>query len=1418
MGGAMILIVFCVATLLIPRVRESLLSFALSRARAALPGQLDIGRMSWPSPGSVRFTDVMWTDGADTLLVAAEIACSVALRPLMSHDLTVDDFLARDLTVDIPAIARRFPPGDKTDGDTDKKGGGFLRGGSLPALPSIAIDRMSVTAPRVQLSVSNSINGLVLEAGCDFREGRTPAIRIGRFAARGPDGTWSVDSFAVNVDLANGRAQGEGRGYVSPGQPWFLSVSSSASDSVSIVIAGSDALEPPATAGLNVHAMIERREFTVDSIQVDATIRIPGAAELANLPGLAARAKQLPEFDGATLTARGTVQLRPRFLARFVCDLGEALWIKSGRFQIAYDHNAFSFDDVALEFLDMPIDRLRLQGRFPLEAGEPVSARIVAERSDLSAGIAASVELKPDIDVQLSPIALATSRLDPAQLTLPDHPSRIRFSPATGVLVAENVRIEGAAGNIRVDARFDRTWAGTYDVACRWQQAPEMLFQLLGLSPAGSDSLRARWRRGDRFELRASGSVTGGAARATKTSGSFTLPGPETFVGIRPDSTRPRELGPVKGSFVVTTRRAASGTDIELTADLDSTSWIDSSIVRVRHSNETTHIDTVGIAALGLVAGARGVLAKVVFDVSAHVEVFDSSLARRFVPEAPSARLTANAHVSGTRTQPRVEAVFDASVNDSAYRIPQLAGRLWLDERGPKLSLNAPRGVFATHVAFDSAALDYESADGGKAFLPARVSLNARGHDIGISVSSLVDTAGGLTFDVSEFSLDIARRDLRSTKPFSVRRNSHGLSIDGLHLSGSLGEIRVDGTAGKAATRLECDLGILFPPEPASLDLPEHLWPDRLDAQIRARDREIDASATLAGFSLAHGLRTTLRMTLASHADSLRARVVVADSARSILDAAATLPAAVSLYPPSLVIRDGALSADAVIDEYPVAFYFLRGTLEIPREEVARVRGRISIGGTTVAPVGHATARMSFPGWPKLSEHEVGIDVKLGPWDGSPQGDLLQRALGAFRGAPAGNLVAALSLNEGGREVLFGALSHPMTLSLKPVKAATAESATMNAILKAESFPLGNFDPVLPSGLSVVGTCKIDVVAGGAARDPKVDGTIVASGVEVSVADQVRLVTHGKVGISGTASAPDVRGEITIENGVIQIPEEQKHLHPTHGKALLRPDTTVASAPAESLSAQPVEQPASETAGARGGTADIKILIPSKLYVRGRGLDLELAGNLQVQRKHKRPIVVGELRAMHGSLVLLGRSLKLERGTIAFQGGQEIDPALDVALSTRVNQTNIQILVAGTARKPRTILTSEPYLKESDIMSVLLFGTTFNDLNDSQTDHLQSRSTEMMAALGAAELQKNLSGIDVVSYQGSDATKGNSGTFTFGKYLTSDVLVSYVYAIDDPQASSFVSLDYLLKGSLRLNTVYGKRNQTGLGIGWKRDF
>ena len=100
---------------------------------------------------------------------------------------------------------------------------------------------------------------------------------------------------------------------------------------------------------------------------------------------------------------------------------------------------------------------------------------------------------------------------------------------------------------------------------------------------------------------------------------------------------------------------------------------------------------------------------------------------------------------------------------------------------------------------------------------------------------------------------------------------------------------------------------------------------------------------------------------------------------------------------------------------------------------------------------------------------------------------------------------------------------------------------------------------------------------------------------------------------------------------------------------------------------------------------------------------------------------------------------------------------------------------------------------------------------------MQRRTAEIFASLGAAQLQEigGQLGIDVVTFRSSEGNE--KGEFAFGKYLSPQILLSYVQPLDDA-TSPFVSLDYFLRGQFRIQTMYGQHNQTSIGIGWAKDY
>src|SRR5206468_4809723 len=77
-----------------------------------------------------------------------------------------------------------------------------------------------------------------------------------------------------------------------------------------------------------------------------------------------------------------------------------------------------------------------------------------------------------------------------------------------------------------------------------------------------------------------------------------------------------------------------------------------------------------------------------------------------------------------------------------------------------------------------------------------------------------------------------------------------------------------------------------------------------------------------------------------------------------------------------------------------------------------------------------------------------------------------------------------------------------------------------------------------------------------------------------------------------------------------------------------------------------------------------------------------------------------------GDLMLRGNRYVLEPSTIDFVDPYRIQPRVNLAVSTKVQDYDIRMLLRGPIDQIRTTYTSEPALPPSDIINLLIFGKT----------------------------------------------------------------------------------------------------------------
>ena len=1499
-GGAVIIVLVLVFLLLFPSIRSKALRVGLSHANASLPGSLTVRKASWPSIGTIDLEGIEWIDGSDSLASADRVYMSVELTSFLKRDIRVESAVVEGLSADIPGITARFSQSHERRPEKKKGESVFPRSGSLPFLPSVAVEQIRVTAPAIRVSDATVMNDVTIDAGIDISYGTAPWLRVDTLKVRGPEGTWRIDELTLYIAPDRGVIKSHGKGAVSPSWPAYLSLSPLGRDHFRLILTTSETAASPADVGVDLDLTLAREAVRVRSVSFDGRVRTPGIRELSKDPEFAARVEGLPDLDGLGLGLRGTIVFGEEFKVDLSCVIEKNNWLDSGEFLLKYNQEGLLLDkiviampglslageasinadsvkasaklrvrdtrwaEILLPDVELPeplsatisanaaraaghptvradlsaegdvagfsLDRFHVQSELSLDGAAPSRVVLTTETMGVHVGFAAEILRKPDIAVSVTPIVLREAPFSPSSIVFSsEEAGTIRYSPANKNISFDGVRVTGDFGDLAVDAELDSRRQGLFSLAYRLRTPPAIIARALELSEESNQQFRNDWAIDAPFSVDIEGELALADGPHIAASGTFALPGPRNLALLLPDSAKIDDLGPLAGNFSLSTTPGEQGIDFDTTADLGATEWIDSSAVHVIKRGSVVVIDTAGVAFEGTAVGVSGTVERGVFDVTANVVVSDSKWVRRFSRSVPDVTLRGKAHSRGTPQRPTLDAKVEGSIEGTSYRVPQFTAIVGLDTTRVTAVVRAPRGISTPQLQLDRIDAVLSSIGGRAGIFPVRLSLDAAGEKLALHQSLRADTVGGVSVEVDTLDFTLGGKNLRAQKPFRIRLGSdpQSISIEDVDLAGTLGTVRMFGSLRPDSSNVSGAVTITLPEEPPPALTRPHLWPKRLDLEFKAKGtHDVAARLDVRGFMLVDQSRPTLHVEISGDADGIAGAFSVADSSGEIVSSHGRFPASVRIYPPSLILRDGPISFDALLNRLPAVTRVISLAGKIPRDEIIRIGGHVAAGGTAASPTGFASLSFEFTDWPKMSQYRAEFEAGMG----APTCvDSLEKQHGAsvspelkaaWEEEGGRGLAALLRLEREGRTVLTARARYPLHLSLHPPVVGTREGGRVDVRVESDEIPLADFDPLLPLNIGLGGLVTVKITGSGPPEDIALDGALKTEGVEVSVAQTARLVAKSDIRLSGSSRRPTIKGEVEITSGVIRVPDMPKDLHALDGKALLSRDSLAVAGrdTAAAVEAEP-DRPDQKEERRIEPDIDVSIHIPSGFWIRGKGLDVEFSGDLQVKQKAGKPIITGELRALRGNLVVLGRTLDLERGTVTFYGGDEVDPSLDIVLKTDVDGNKIQILLAGTVQKPQVSMTSEPDMSETDIMAVLLFGRTFNDLDDDQADLVRQRSAEMIASLGAAKLQKELGGqlgVDIVTVK-SIGKDNESTALSFGKYLDARTLLSYAYSLDS-EARSFVSLEYFLKGRFVIESTYDNEGIGSLGAGWSKDY
>jgi translocation and assembly module TamB len=236
-------------------------------------------------------------------------------------------------------------------------------------------------------------------------------------------------------------------------------------------------------------------------------------------------------------------------------------------------------------------------------------------------------------------------------------------------------------------------------------------------------------------------------------------------------------------------------------------------------------------------------------------------------------------------------------------------------------------------------------------------------------------------------------------------------------------------------------------------------------------------------------------------------------------------------------------------------------------------------------------------------------------------------------------------------------------------------------------------------------------------------------------------------------------------------------------------------------------------------SVDVKVDIAEGGRVQGQGANLEIAGQLLAAKRPGGPLAVtGAIDTQRGSYRIRGKTFVVERAHVAFTGRPDLDPELDVRAMHRVRNIRVYAIVRGRASAPQIQLSSDPPYPQDDVLALLLFGKTRDELGQQQGAALQSALAGTAGAAALDSLTDKLGfdiPIDTVEVDESDS-KGNTRVGV-GGYLTEDVFVRYGRGFGSDSDNN-VRVDWRFQKRWSVETSISTRGDSSADLVWTYDY
>lgn len=227
---------------------------------------------------------------------------------------------------------------------------------------------------------------------------------------------------------------------------------------------------------------------------------------------------------------------------------------------------------------------------------------------------------------------------------------------------------------------------------------------------------------------------------------------------------------------------------------------------------------------------------------------------------------------------------------------------------------------------------------------------------------------------------------------------------------------------------------------------------------------------------------------------------------------------------------------------------------------------------------------------------------------------------------------------------------------------------------------------------------------------------------------------------------------------------------------------------------------------------DIVLNAPSRVFVRGRGLDAELGGRIRFMGTTQNVIPTGAFNLIRGRMDILGKRFNLSEASMTMIGS--LDPRIRIVAITTSSEFTTSVIVSGLVSDPQISLESTPELPEDEILSHMIFGKNLNEISPFQAIQLASGLRELSGKGGIAFASKLRSKLDLDDFNVVVDDDGDIGVRA-GKYLSENVYTTVTIAERD---KSTVSINLDVNKNVTLRGSVKETGASSVGVFFEKDY